>query len=221
MHCLARRRHQSRALPQHQGRTPGGPRGIIAAIAGQAALDDDPTAHVLRYTFATSLEGKTDLVVVAELMGHSRLDTTRALQLAPRRSNVSGPPCLVKLVSGADTAGGWLKSSPLARRASPGRCTKRPTPPHRCPDRRGMASPVRPSTATLPSCPPPLTASERPPNTKRDQAMTPGREISRPPRGRGGAPAALPREIRSRGRTSHRRPPKRMARPHPLGRARR
>ena len=29
--------------------------GIIAAIAGQAALDDDPTAHVLRHTFATSL----------------------------------------------------------------------------------------------------------------------------------------------------------------------
>jgi site-specific recombinase XerD len=29
--------------------------GIIAAIAEQAALDDDPTAHVLRHTFATSL----------------------------------------------------------------------------------------------------------------------------------------------------------------------
>ena len=52
--------------------------GIIAAIAEQAALDDDPTAHVLRHTFATSLvRGKTNLVVVAELMGHSRLDTTR------------------------------------------------------------------------------------------------------------------------------------------------
>jgi len=56
--------------------------GIIAAIAGQAALDDDPTAHVLRHTFATSLvRGKTDLVVVAELMGHSRLDTTRQYSL--------------------------------------------------------------------------------------------------------------------------------------------
>ena len=52
--------------------------GIIAAIAEQAALDDDPTAHILRHTFATSLvRGKTNLVVVAELMGHSRLDTTR------------------------------------------------------------------------------------------------------------------------------------------------
>ena len=56
--------------------------GIIAAIAEQAALDDNPTAHVLRHTFATSLvRGKTDLVVVAELMGHSRLDTTRQYSL--------------------------------------------------------------------------------------------------------------------------------------------
>ncbi|MGH3199174.1 MAG: tyrosine-type recombinase/integrase [Streptosporangiaceae bacterium] len=55
--------------------------GIVAAIAGQAALDDDPTAHVLRHTFATSLvRGGTDLVVVAELMGHARLDTTRGRQ---------------------------------------------------------------------------------------------------------------------------------------------
>jgi site-specific recombinase XerD len=58
--------------------------GIIAAIAEQAALDDDPTAHVLRHTFATSLvRGKTDLVVVAELMGHSRLDTTRQHSCPP------------------------------------------------------------------------------------------------------------------------------------------
>ena len=54
---------------------------IIAAIAERAALDDDPTAHVLRH-FATSLvRGKTNLVVVAELMGHSRLDTTRQYSL--------------------------------------------------------------------------------------------------------------------------------------------
>ena len=65
--------------------------GIIAAIAEQAALDDDPTAHILRHTFgkraysswcSTSLvRGKTNLVVVAELMGHSRLDTTRQYSL--------------------------------------------------------------------------------------------------------------------------------------------
>jgi len=56
--------------------------GIIAAIAGQAALDDDPTGHVLRHPFATSLvRGQTDLIMVAELLGHSRLDTTRQYSL--------------------------------------------------------------------------------------------------------------------------------------------
>ena len=60
--------------------------GTIAAIAENAALDDDPTAHVLRHTFATSLvRGKTDLVVVAELMGHSRLETTRQYSLPTER----------------------------------------------------------------------------------------------------------------------------------------
>ena len=60
--------------------------GIIAAVAEQGALDDDPTAQVLRHTFATSLvRGKTDLVVVAELMGHSRLDTTRQYSLPTER----------------------------------------------------------------------------------------------------------------------------------------
>jgi integrase len=39
-----------------------------------------------RHTFATSLvRGKTDLVVVAELMGHSRLDTTRQYSLPTER----------------------------------------------------------------------------------------------------------------------------------------
>lgn len=36
------------------------------------------TAHVLRHTFATTLvRGGTDLIIVAELMGHARLETTR------------------------------------------------------------------------------------------------------------------------------------------------
>ena len=66
--------------------------GIIAAIAGQAALDDDLTAHVLRHTFATSLvRGKTDLVVVAELMGHSRLDTTRQYSLPTEQDKTDAP----------------------------------------------------------------------------------------------------------------------------------
>lgn len=69
--------------------------GIIAAIAEQAALDDDPTAHVLRHTFATSLvRGQTDLVVVAELLGHSRLDTTRQYS-NPRELHQTGAFALV------------------------------------------------------------------------------------------------------------------------------
>jgi site-specific recombinase XerD len=58
--------------------------GIIAAIAEAAGLpeSDQVTAHVQRHTFATSLvRGNTDLVVVAELLGHSRLETTRRYSL--------------------------------------------------------------------------------------------------------------------------------------------
>jgi integrase/recombinase XerC len=51
---------------------------IITGIAGGAGLEDDITAHVLRHTFATTLvRGGTDLVIVAELLGHTRLETTR------------------------------------------------------------------------------------------------------------------------------------------------
>lgn len=51
---------------------------IITGIATRAALDDNITAHALRHSFATTLvRGGTDLVTVAELLGHARLDTTR------------------------------------------------------------------------------------------------------------------------------------------------
>jgi site-specific recombinase XerD len=56
-----------------------GARDIIARIAQTAGLNHDTTAHVLRHTFATTLtRGGTDLVIVADLLGHARLDTTRA-----------------------------------------------------------------------------------------------------------------------------------------------
>jgi integrase/recombinase XerC len=55
-----------------------GAHDIITGIAAAAALEDDITAHVLRHTFATTLvRGGTDLVTVAELLGHARLETTR------------------------------------------------------------------------------------------------------------------------------------------------
>jgi integrase/recombinase XerC len=51
---------------------------IITGITADAGLDDKITAHVLRHTFATTLvRGGTDLVILAELLGHARLETTR------------------------------------------------------------------------------------------------------------------------------------------------
>ena len=56
-----------------------GASNIIRAIAANAGLDDEAiTAHVGRHTFATTLvRGGTNLVVVADLLGHARLDTAR------------------------------------------------------------------------------------------------------------------------------------------------
>ncbi|MGH3238657.1 MAG: tyrosine-type recombinase/integrase, partial [Streptosporangiaceae bacterium] len=52
---------------------------IIRAIAAGANLDEQHiTAHVGRHTFATTLiRGGTDLVTVADMLGHARLDTVR------------------------------------------------------------------------------------------------------------------------------------------------
>ncbi|WP_338204270.1 tyrosine-type recombinase/integrase [Candidatus Nephthysia bennettiae] len=51
---------------------------VVITIAEAAGLEDETTAHILRHTFATTLiRGGADLVLVAELLGHARLETTR------------------------------------------------------------------------------------------------------------------------------------------------
>ena len=55
-----------------------GAHDIITALTAAAGLEDDTTVHILRHTFATTLvRGGTDLVIVAELLGHARLEATR------------------------------------------------------------------------------------------------------------------------------------------------
>jgi site-specific recombinase XerD len=59
--------------------TTRGASDILHTIATTAGLDDTITAHTGRHTFATTLiRGGTDLVTVAEMLGHARLDTVRA-----------------------------------------------------------------------------------------------------------------------------------------------
>jgi site-specific recombinase XerD len=59
--------------------TARGAHDVITGISARAGLDDQVTAHVLRHSFATTLvRGGTDLVIAAELLGHARLETTRA-----------------------------------------------------------------------------------------------------------------------------------------------
>ncbi|HUR07067.1 MAG TPA: tyrosine-type recombinase/integrase [Nonomuraea sp.] len=51
---------------------------VFTGIATAAGLEDATTAHVGRHTFVTQLiRGGEDLVTVAEMAGHSRLDTLR------------------------------------------------------------------------------------------------------------------------------------------------
>jgi len=62
--------------------SPRGAHDVLLAIADQAGIGDDFTGHVLRHTFGTTLvRGGYDLVLVAELMGHARVETTRSYSL--------------------------------------------------------------------------------------------------------------------------------------------
>ena len=55
---------------------------IIGTIAAAAGLADLVTPHVLRHTFGTDLiRSGTDVVTVAELLGHASLDSTRIYTL--------------------------------------------------------------------------------------------------------------------------------------------
>ena len=61
----------------------GRPPARLGRLAGFEADRADPFGpHVLRHTFGTQLvRGGVDLVTVAELMGHARLETTRLYTL--------------------------------------------------------------------------------------------------------------------------------------------
>jgi len=69
---------------------------IVTGIAANAGLDDEITTHVLRHTFATTLvRGGTDLVIVAELLGHARLETTRGYTRPTDKDRVNALDLLV------------------------------------------------------------------------------------------------------------------------------
>jgi integrase/recombinase XerC len=54
---------------------------IFNAVVDDADIDE-AAAHILRHTFATILiRGGTDIVIVAEMLGHARLDQTRRYSL--------------------------------------------------------------------------------------------------------------------------------------------
>ncbi len=92
-----------------------GAHDIITAIATAAGLEDeDVTAHVLRHTFATRLvRGRTDLVIVAELLGHARLETTRAYSRPTRQDAIDA----LELLTSTTEA----RRGPLPRRRRPRR----------------------------------------------------------------------------------------------------
>lgn len=77
-----------------------GARDIITRLGTAAGINDDAAEpfgpHVLRHTFGTQLvrAGK-DLILVAELMGHERLDTTRQYTLPTSADRVAALEALI------------------------------------------------------------------------------------------------------------------------------
>jgi integrase/recombinase XerD len=72
--------HNPAVFLNHRGGrlTARGASDVFTAILDRAGLNDHATAHVLRHTFATRLvRGGTDLVVVADMLGHTSLDQIR------------------------------------------------------------------------------------------------------------------------------------------------
>lgn len=59
-----------------------GARDILGALPADAGLAEGFSPHILRPTFGTTLvRDGHDLVLVAELMGHARLESTRGYAL--------------------------------------------------------------------------------------------------------------------------------------------
>jgi site-specific recombinase XerD len=70
-----------------------GASNVFHTIAEAAGLDEATTAHTGRHTFATTLiRGGTDLVLVADLLGHARspacLGPTQMKTMVPRLSRL-------------------------------------------------------------------------------------------------------------------------------------
>jgi hypothetical protein len=106
-----------------------GAHDIVTGIAAAAGLDEGATVHVLRHTFATTpVRGGTDLVIVAELLGHTRLETTRGYTRPQRRRPHTSSRPAPRRQMGADrgrstvlmdfSALSWL--DPLRARRAPG-----------------------------------------------------------------------------------------------------
>jgi site-specific recombinase XerD len=91
-----------------------GARDVIAGIADAAGLGAVATAQVLRQTFAATLvSGGTDQVIVAELLGHVRLDALRVYARTTADSRVKALDLLPSTAEDANPGQGgqrWLTS---------------------------------------------------------------------------------------------------------------